>query len=93
MVCAPSRICPERRRTNGPGLPALRPLGSGKTAANRAAARTATDRAAAVCPVGVILKKRVGFAVPIGQRTYDRQPISASMGADDKAGAGIGEAG
>ena len=33
----------------------------------------ATDRAAAVCPVGVILKKRVGFAVPIGQRTYDRQ--------------------
>ena len=53
----------------------------------------ATDRAAAVCPVGVILKKRVGFAVPIGQRTYDRKPISAGMGADDKAGAGIGEAG
>ena len=53
----------------------------------------ATDRAAAVCPVGVILKKRVGFAVPIGQRTYDRQPISAGMRADDKAGAGIGEAG
>ncbi|MBU3649726.1 MAG: 2Fe-2S iron-sulfur cluster binding domain-containing protein [Limnohabitans sp.] len=34
-----------------------------------------TDRAAQVCPVGVILKKRVGFAVPIGERTYDRAPI------------------
>ena len=37
----------------------------------------ATDRAAEVCPVGVILKKRVGFAVPIGARTYDLNPISA----------------
>lgn len=36
-----------------------------------------TDKAAEVCPVGVILKKRRGFAVPIGQRTYDRAPISA----------------
>ena len=35
-----------------------------------------TDRAAEICPVGVILKKRVGFAVPIGQRTYDPAPIS-----------------
>jgi [NiFe] hydrogenase diaphorase moiety small subunit len=30
-----------------------------------------------VCPVGVILKKRVGFAVPIGERRYDVRPISA----------------
>jgi [NiFe] hydrogenase diaphorase moiety small subunit len=37
----------------------------------------ATDRAAEVCPVGVILKKRVGFAKPIGERDYDQQPISA----------------
>jgi len=37
----------------------------------------ASDKAAEVCPVGVILKKRVGFAVPIGQRTYDAAPISA----------------
>ena len=35
------------------------------------------DKAAQVCPVGVILKKRTGFTVPIGQRTYDQQPISA----------------
>lgn len=34
------------------------------------------DRAADICPVGVILKKRVGFAVPYGQRTYDKAPAS-----------------
>ena len=36
-----------------------------------------TDKALSVCPVGVILKKRVGFAQPIGQRRYDPEPISA----------------
>jgi [NiFe] hydrogenase diaphorase moiety small subunit len=36
----------------------------------------ATDKAAEVCPVGVILKKRRGFAVPIGKRTYDIKPIN-----------------
>ncbi|ANQ84581.1 2Fe-2S iron-sulfur cluster-binding protein [Azoarcus olearius] len=35
----------------------------------------ADDLAANICPVGVILKKRVGFAVPIGERTYDAEPI------------------
>jgi [NiFe] hydrogenase diaphorase moiety small subunit len=34
------------------------------------------DKAAQVCPVGVILRKRKGFAVPIGSRPYDAQPIS-----------------
>lgn len=40
---------------------------------------SATDRAASVCPVGVILHKRVGFAVPIGERTYDGKPISQQV--------------
>ena len=40
------------------------------------------DKAMAVCPVGVILRKRVGFAVPIGARRYDRTPISAQALAD-----------
>ncbi len=35
-----------------------------------------TDRAASICPVGVILPKRRGFAVPIGERKYDKAPIS-----------------
>lgn len=39
----------------------------------------ATDKAANVCPVGAILPKRVGFAVPIGERIYDRDPISAQV--------------
>ena len=36
-----------------------------------------TDKAMEVCPVGVILHKRVGFRVPIGERRFDRQPVSA----------------
>jgi [NiFe] hydrogenase diaphorase moiety small subunit len=35
-----------------------------------------TDKAMSVCPVGVILRKRRGFAMPIGQRTYDERPVS-----------------
>jgi [NiFe] hydrogenase diaphorase moiety small subunit len=35
------------------------------------------DKAMQVCPVGVILKKRVGFSQPIGERRYDQRPISA----------------
>ena len=34
-----------------------------------------TDKAAQVCPVGAILIKRIGFATPIGERTYDTHPI------------------
>jgi [NiFe] hydrogenase diaphorase moiety small subunit len=36
------------------------------------------DKAAHVCPVGVFLKKRRGFSIPIGQRTFDQQPIGAT---------------
>lgn len=35
-----------------------------------------SDKAMSVCPVGVILPKRRGFRVPIGQREYDVQPLS-----------------
>ena len=35
-----------------------------------------TDKAMSVCPVGVILRKRRGFIVPIGQRKYDAKPLS-----------------
>ncbi len=40
---------------------------------------TLADKAAHVCPVGVILKKRKGFAVPIGERKYDKAPIAESV--------------
>jgi [NiFe] hydrogenase diaphorase moiety small subunit len=36
-----------------------------------------TDKAVEVCPVGVIIRKRVGFAIPIGKRRYDARPVSA----------------
>lgn len=38
-----------------------------------------TDKAIAVCPVGAILRKRVGYAVPVGQRAYDRKPIGSEI--------------
>jgi [NiFe] hydrogenase diaphorase moiety small subunit len=37
----------------------------------------ADDLAARVCPVGAILPKRRGFSVPIGERRFDRAPVSA----------------
>lgn len=37
---------------------------------------TASDKAAHVCPVGAILSRQQGFEKPIGERLYDRQPIS-----------------
>lgn len=36
---------------------------------------SATDRAAHVCPVGAILPKRRGFAVPIGRRRFDIKSV------------------
>ena len=39
----------------------------------------ATDKAAHVCPVGVILHKRRGFDVPIGKRVFDIKPISQQI--------------
>jgi [NiFe] hydrogenase diaphorase moiety small subunit len=59
--------------------------GAGKRIAVNAAAGLggtdveATDRAVAVCPVGAILKKRVGYAVPVGQRLYDHDPIGSDV--------------
>jgi [NiFe] hydrogenase diaphorase moiety small subunit len=37
------------------------------------------DRAANICPVGVILPKRRGFAVPIGQRRFDAKSVAEQV--------------
>ncbi len=37
------------------------------------------DKAIEACPVGAILRKRVGYATPIGQRKYDHQPIGSDV--------------
>lgn len=44
---------------------------------------TAGDRAVHVCPVGAILPKRRGFAVPIGRRVFDLKPLSAYVDATE----------
>jgi [NiFe] hydrogenase diaphorase moiety small subunit len=38
-----------------------------------------TDEAVSVCPVGAILRKRVGYAVPVGRRVYDHKPIGSDI--------------
>jgi len=35
----------------------------------------ATDDAVSVCPVGALMKKRIGYEVPVGRRRYDEHPI------------------
>jgi [NiFe] hydrogenase diaphorase moiety small subunit len=37
------------------------------------------DRAASICPVGVILPKRRGFVIPIGQRRFDEKSVSQQV--------------
>ena len=47
------------------------------------------DKALQVCPVGALIPKRKGYVVPIGERTYDHQPIGTDIlkekGTDGKA--------
>lgn len=43
------------------------------------------DRVTASCPVGALMKKRVGYAVPVGERPFDHQPISAEWHAKQEA--------
>lgn len=38
-----------------------------------------TDRAVDVCPVGALLHKRVGYAVPVGERLYDVEPLGSEI--------------
>ena len=39
----------------------------------------AADKAVEACPVGALLKKRVGYAVPYGRRKYDHEPIGSEI--------------
>ena len=38
-----------------------------------------SDKAVEVCPVGALMKKGVGYAVPVGERKYDHEPIGSSI--------------
>lgn len=37
------------------------------------------DAAVDACPVGALMRKRVGYAVPIGRRLYDGEPIGSGV--------------
>ena len=37
------------------------------------------EKAMAICPVGAIIRKGKGFAVPIGKRKYDHAPIGSEI--------------
>lgn len=38
-----------------------------------------TDKALDVCPVGALMRKGIGYAVPVGQRLYDIDPIGSDI--------------
>ena len=37
------------------------------------------DRAVEACPTGTLLVKRVGYAVPVGRRKFDQEPIGSEV--------------
>ncbi len=43
-----------------------------------------TDSSLDACPVGALMRKRVGFRVPVGQRLFDEQPIGSEIENKDK---------
>lgn len=45
-----------------------------------------TDQAVSACPVGAILRKRVGYVIPVGKRMYDAKPIGSDIEAARNAG-------
>jgi [NiFe] hydrogenase diaphorase moiety small subunit len=44
-----------------------------------------TDQVTASCPAGALMKKRVGYATPVGHRPYDKEPIGTELSAKTSA--------
>ena len=44
------------------------------------------DAVVEACPVGALMRKRVGYAVPIGRRQFDERPIGSDIEASAPAG-------
>ena len=38
-----------------------------------------TDAVVASCPVGALMRKRIGYQVPVGRRLYDNEPIGSEL--------------
>jgi [NiFe] hydrogenase diaphorase moiety small subunit len=56
----------------------------GRGSSKRLSAIEIGEGAASVCPVGALLEKRIGYAVPVGRRKYDMRPIGTDI--EQKAG-------
>ncbi len=73
------------RDLDGKGVFEFVGRGADKRVAVNADARLAdtdmdvTDKALSACPVGALMKKRVGFEVPVGKRKYDHKPIGSDI--------------
>ena len=84
----------ETTPAKGPGGPLNELLGDTRGPHKRIAIRTGTrladteadvtDAALDACPVGAFLRKRVGYAVPVGERLYDHSPIGSEIEARAK---------
>ena len=61
-------------------------IGMDKALASRLTGEEA-KKAMDVCPVGAILKREVGFAVPIGKRKFDQKPIGSELSEISRGGA------
>jgi [NiFe] hydrogenase diaphorase moiety small subunit len=46
-----------------------------------------TDKAVELCPVGSLIRKRVGYAVPVGKRKFDELPIGSDVEAKRQSAA------
>ena len=52
-------------------------------AASPTPTRPSPTRPSDVCPVGALFKKRVGYAIPVGERKYDHKPIGSEIESDN----------
>jgi [NiFe] hydrogenase diaphorase moiety small subunit len=55
------------------------------TALSRDMSDELAQKAMDVCPVGAIIKKEIGFSVPMGARKYDKDPIGTDIEEINKA--------
>jgi len=92
IVCA--RCVRASRDLDGKNVFEFVGRGKDKKVAVNAKARLAdtnvdvADEAINVCPVGALLRKHVGYAIPIGKRLYDQQPIGSEIEARQAAKSG-----
>jgi [NiFe] hydrogenase diaphorase moiety small subunit len=83
ILCA--RCVRASREVDGKNVFQFEGRGSNKKVAVNAEANLAdtdvdaADKAMEICPVGALMRKRVGYAVPIGQRDYDHEPIGSEI--------------